>query len=143
MLLPITLTLAAVCALVNLWLAIRCVRIRFKNQTLHGDGANALLAQRMRAQANFIEYTPIFLVLTALVEMALGSSIWLWIVAAAYLAARIAHGFGMDMDRPNAWRASGALITWVMTAGLAIAALYAAYNATREVPAPPVLAARI
>ena len=143
MLLPISLTLAAACALVNLWLAVRCVRIRFKERALHGDAGHPLLAQRMRAQANFTEYTPILLILTALVELAIGSPLWLWIVAAAYAAARVAHGFGMDRANPNLLRAGGALITWAATAGLAAAALYAAYHATRETPAPPALAARV
>lgn len=142
MLLPITLTLAAACALINLWLAIRCAKIRISGKTLHGDGGDVLLARRMRAHANFIEYTPIILILTGLIELAVGSPLWLWIAAAAYIIARLAHGFGMDADRPTVWRAGGALITWVLTAGLAVAALYITYSATREVPAPPSMAAQ-
>ena len=141
MLLPITLTLAAACALINLWLGIRCVRIRIAGKALHGDGGNMLLGRRMRAHANFAEYTPIILILIGLVELAIGSPLWLWIVALLYVAARVAHGFGMDADKPNVWRAGGALLTWALTAGLAIAGLYIAYSATREVPAPPALAA--
>lgn len=70
MLLPITLTFAAACALLNMWLAIRCARFRVKDKILHGDAGNGLLAKRMRAHANFVEYTPIVLILFALVEMA-------------------------------------------------------------------------
>ena len=143
MLLPITLTLAAACAILNLWLATRCVGLRMANKTLHGDGGDQLLARRMRAQANFIEYTPIALILFALVELALGSPTWLWIAAATYAIARIVHPLGMDADHPTPWRAAGALLTWVVTVGLAMAALYAAYSATRAVPAPPALAAQV
>lgn len=64
MLLPITLTLAAACALINFWLAVRCARIRVGAKLLHGDSGNMLLARRMRAHANFIEYTPIVLILS-------------------------------------------------------------------------------
>lgn len=143
MLLPITLTLAAACALINLWLATRCVRIRLATKTLHGDGGNSLLARRMRAQANFIEYTPIVLILFALVELALGSPLWLWIGGCAFIVGRIVHPFGMDADQPTLWRAAGVLLTWAVTAALALAALYAAYSATRAVPAPPALAAQV
>lgn len=143
MLLPITLVLAAACALLNLWLAFRCVRIRVGSKTLHGDGGNPLLARRMRAHANFIEYTPITLILFALVELAIGSPAWLWAGAAAYAAARVAHGHGMDADHPTIWRAAGALITWVAMLALALVALYAAYSTTRSVPAPPDLASRV
>ena len=40
MLLPITLTFAAACALLNMWLAIRCARFRVKDKILHGDAGN-------------------------------------------------------------------------------------------------------
>ena len=143
MLLPITLTLAAACAFVNLWLATRCVRIRMSAKTLHGDGGNPLLAHRMRAHANFTEYAPLVLILFALVELALGSPLWLWIAACAFIIARVAHPIGMDGDSPSPARAVGALLTWVVMAGLAVAALYAAYSATRAVPAPPALAAQV
>lgn len=144
MLLPITLTLAAACALINLWLASRCVRIRMADKSaLHGDGGNPLLARRMRAHANFIEYTPMILILFALIEMALEASLWLWIGALLYVLARILHALGMDASGPSRPRAIGALLTWLIMAALAGAALYAAYHGTREVPAPPVMAASV
>jgi uncharacterized membrane protein YecN with MAPEG domain len=140
MLLPITLTLAAACALLNMWLATRCARIRIADKALHGDGGNSLLAKRMRAHANFTEYTPMTLILFGLVELAVGASTWLWGAALLFVLARIAHGFGMDAEKPTVWRAGGALLTWVVMVGLALAALYIAYGATREVPAPPAMA---
>ena len=143
MLLPITLTLAAACALLNLWLAIRCVRLRFAVKVLHGDGGDTRLMRRMRAQANFIEYTPIVLILFALTELALGASLWLWIGALIYVSGRVAHAFGMDIERPNAARAGGIMLTWAVLLVLAITALYAAYSGTRAVPAPPALAAQV
>lgn len=140
MLLPITLTLAAACALINLWLGLRCSRIRVAARVMHGDGGSTLLAKRMRAHANFIEYVPVTLILFALVELAAGASIWLWGAALVLVAARIGHAFGMDAEKPTLWRAGGALLTWLVMAGMAIAALYLAYGATREVPAPPAMA---
>lgn len=143
MLLPITLTFAAACALLNLWIATRCARIRIADKVMHGDSGNSLLARRMRAHANFIEYTPIVLILFVLVEMAAGASLWLWIAALVYVLARVAHAFGMDADAPTVWRAGGALLTWIVMAGMAITALTIAYGATRQMPVPPALAAQI
>jgi uncharacterized membrane protein YecN with MAPEG domain len=140
MLLPITLTLAAACAFLTFWLGVRCSKIRVKAQILHGDGGDALLGKRMRAHANFSEYAPIVLILTALVELAVGSSIWLWIAALAFVIGRIAHAFGMDSDKPGALRAGGILLTMLVMLGLAVAALVTAYQASREVPAPPAMA---
>lgn len=143
MLLPITLTFAAACALLNLWIATRCTRIRMSDKVLHGHDGNALLARRMRAHANFIEYTPIVLILLALIEMAVGASLWLWIAVLVYVVARVAHAFGMDADQPTVWRAGGILLTWVIMIGLSIAALTIAYGATHAMPVPPVLAAQV
>jgi uncharacterized membrane protein YecN with MAPEG domain len=142
MLLPITLTFAAACALLNLWLAIRCARFRIRDKVLHGDAGHGLLGKRMRAHANFVEYTPIVLILFALVELATGASLWLWIGALVYVGARVAHAFGMDADKPTALRAGGALLTWGVMLVMAIAALDIAYMATQELPAPPVMAVR-
>lgn len=143
MLLPITLTFAAACALLNLWIATRCARIRIADKVLHGDAGNALLARRMRAHANYIEYTPIVLILFLLVELAVGASLWLWIGALVYVAARVAHAFGMDADVPTLLRGGGAMLTWIVMIAMAITALTIAYTATREVPAPPALSAQV
>lgn len=143
MLLPITLTLAAASALLNFWLATRCSRIRVDEKVLHGDGGNPLLMKRIRAHANFIEYTPITLILFALVELALGVSLWLWIAALLFILARVAHAFGMESEKPNAGRMVGILLTWVVMLGMAVTALYAAYNGTRTLAAPPSLAAHV
>jgi uncharacterized membrane protein YecN with MAPEG domain len=140
MLLPITLTLAAACALINFWLAARCTTFRVKG-ILHGDGGNAMLAKRMRAHANFTEFAPIVLILFLVVELAVGASLWLWIAAAVFALARIAHAIGMDADKPTPWRAGGIMLTVVIMLGLAVTALYIAYNATRTIPAPPAMAA--
>lgn len=140
MLLPITLTLAAACALLNMWLATRCARIRIADKALHGDGGNSLLAKRMRAHANFTEYVPMTVILFGLVELAAGASVWLWGAALIFVLARIGHGLGMDADKPTVWRGAGAMLTWVVMVGLAVVALTIAYGATREIPAPPAMA---
>src|SRR3546814_13312874 len=58
-----------------MWLGFRCTRIRIASQVMHGDGGSAMLARRMRAHANFIEYVPVTLILFGLVELAVGASI--------------------------------------------------------------------
>lgn len=143
MLLPITLTLATVATLLNIWLGARISRLRISEKVMHGDGGCTLLAKRMRAQANFVEYAPFVLILFALVEMALGSSTWLWILALVFVLARVAHAFGMDSDRPNPWRAGGIMLTLLVMIILSGAALYAAYGSMAEVEAPPAFAAHI
>src|SRR5690606_14670185 len=96
MILPITLTITGAAALLNVWLGWRCGQVRTREKILIGDGGNPLLIARMRAHANFVEYTPIVLILIGLIELAEGTSPWLWAVGVVYVLARICHAFGMD-----------------------------------------------
>ena len=125
--LPITLVMAGVSALISLWLGIRVSQLRIKHKVLVGDGGNDLVRSRMRAHANFTEYAPIFLILVAAIELARGSPTWLWIVAAIFILARLAHPFGMDKPRPHPLRMIGATVTWVVLAGLAAYAIAIGY----------------
>lgn len=72
--LPISLAFAGVFALFNLWLAYRCVRIRLSGPGGVGDLGIPVLQARMRAHANFVEYTPFVLILMALLEYSGGST---------------------------------------------------------------------
>ncbi|RXD03524.1 MAPEG family protein [Sphingomonas sp. UV9] len=134
MILPVTLTIAAAAAVVNLWLAFRIVTIRLKDKVLLGDNGDTLLQGRMRAHANFTEYAPFILILLGLIELAGGSTLWLWIAGVVFVIARIAHAFGMDRTTSSPARAGGALATWALMALLAVWAVAIAYQAN-AVPA--------
>lgn len=125
--LPITLIFAASAALINIWLSIRIGRTRGAHKVGHGDGGVPILQRRMRAQLNFIEYTPIVLILCLLVELAYGPSIYLWATAALYILARVAHGIGMDAEVGGWPRSVGIIVTLLVSLGLALAALWAGY----------------
>jgi uncharacterized protein len=126
--LPITITMAGAAALLNLWMAMRIGSLRHKHKVSIGDGGNEALIARMRAQANFIEFTPIFLILLGLIELAEGSMIWLWVVAILYVLARIAHVFGMDRLQGSPLRTAGAAVTMLSTIVLAVYALSIPYR---------------
>lgn len=124
--LEITLVVAAAATLLNIWLAMRVGRMRTAHKVSVGDGGNDAVIRRMRAHANFTEYTPFFLILLGLIELATGSSIWLWIVAIVYVLGRIAHAFGMDGI--GRLRMIGTMTTLLVLLGLAIWALVIAYS---------------
>lgn len=136
MVLPITLTFAAAAALLNIWLAMRVGRVRQSQKVLHGDGGNSFLIQRMRAQANFVEYTPFVLILTGVIELALGSQSWLWILVLLYIIARVLHAFGMDSNSLSKLRMVGIITTFLVTLILAATAVYAAYGTAQAGQAP-------
>ena len=129
MILPVTLTIAAACGVLNIWLAVRLVRGRVRGKVLVGDGGDPALLSGMRAHANFIEYAPIVLILMGLIELARGPLVALWVIGALFVLARIAHPLGMTRSAPNPLRAGGALVTWMVTLGLAGWALAIALDA--------------
>jgi uncharacterized membrane protein YecN with MAPEG domain len=138
MILPITLTIAAAATLMNVWLALRAGRVR--RPPVPGDGAvdpkitARMRAQANRAQSNFTEYTPFFLILLGLIELAKGSALWLWGVSIAYILARLIHAFGMDRPGPNRLRSTGLWMTFAVLVGLAAYALAIPYLAGPMLP---------
>lgn len=99
-------------------LSIMVVRQRLRLKVMLGDGDGALeteaLRTAMRVQANFVEYVPLTLLLLSGMAMA-GANCLLTIGLSALLViARILHPIGMYRPSPNAFRASGALLTWLV-----------------------------
>jgi uncharacterized protein len=140
MILPITLTAAGAAALINFWLAMRIGRIRTGHKIFMGDGGNEPLIAAMRAQSNFVEYTPFILILIGLIELATGTSTWLWIVSGVYLLGRVAHGFGMTDSLPKG-RMIGTIVTFLTLLGLAIYAITIPYLSGPQVMATDVIQA--
>jgi uncharacterized protein len=123
--LHISLLAAGFAALIALWLGWRCIAVRISDRIIHGDGGNALMARRMRAQANFTEYTPVGLLVVLVLDLA-GQDGWLLAgTALAFLLGRVLHAIGMDGDGENWPRKLGMmltlfmLVTWAVWASLA------------------------
>ncbi len=134
--LPISLTIAAGAALINLWLSMRVGRVRGQEKVWVGDGGNERVTRRMRAHSNFVENTAFVLILLALVELGLGSSVWLWGAGSLYLIGRVLHPLGMD---GMMWaRMAGTIITMLVQLGLAITAVAAVYMTPMGVTATTV-----
>jgi len=119
--LPITLSTAGATALIALWLALRTGGVRQKAKVSIGDGGDAALICRMRAQANFTEYAPFILILIALIEFCTGTSTWLWVASVAFLVARILHPLGMDGMKYG--RMVGTGVTFLLLVGLGLYAI--------------------
>jgi len=128
MLLPITLTMAGAATLINVWLSWRCGQVRHARKILTGDGGDPLMTARMRAQGNFVENAPFFLILLGLIEYARGPMTWLWLVGIAFLLARLLHAYGMDQLKSNLPRSIGAGVTLAVLIGLAGYALALPYG---------------
>ena len=125
--LPVSLLAAAAAFLLNIWLGARVSALRRDLKVSVGDGGHEPLLRRMRAQANFIEHAPFFLILLAALELSGANPIGLALVSTVFLLARIAHGYGMDGGSLTRWRAYGmissAIASLVLTAWAVICAV--------------------
>lgn len=118
--LPITLSAAAAAAVLNFWLSTRIGLVRRAHLVAHGDGGHVQLSRRMRAQTNFVEYTPFILILCAAIELAGRGGLPLSLAMALYMLARVAHAIGMDGDGVPKTRQVGISVTFLTLLGLAI-----------------------
>jgi uncharacterized membrane protein YecN with MAPEG domain len=104
---PVTLATAAAAVAVNTWLGGRISLLRRDLKVSVGDGGHEPLLRRMRAQANFIENAPFFLILLGGLELS-GANRWgLGALAIVFLLGRVAHGYGMDGGALQHWRRDG------------------------------------
>ncbi len=107
----ISLLSIALAALINLWLSFRCGAARGKTKILHGDGGDSVLQRHMRAHSNFVEYTPIALLLILVLELNEQQGWLLGLTALLFLLGRVLHAFGMQADKPSMPRMVGMLTT--------------------------------
>jgi hypothetical protein len=138
MILPMTLTMTVALTLLNIWLARRVGHMRTAHKVWIGDGGVEPLVARMRAQANFIEWAPFFLILLAGIELARGQLVWVWALASLFVVARILHAVGMDRPHPNKLRIIGTLASALVVLTLAVYAIILVYqdHMERMRPAP-------
>ena len=89
-----------------------------------GHGDNAMLERRIRAHGNFIENVPTFLIGLLLLELMIGSGLWVLILGAVVVVARLSHAIAlMANSGGTAGRLIGTLgtvIPTVVTAGYLI-----------------------
>lgn len=128
MLLPVTLCTAAAAAILAIWLMIRVGQVRNSESVSVGDGGNDKVLRRMRAHANFIESTPLLLVLVAAIEISDKGGAWLPYVAGLFIIGRVLHAFGMEENGLAKGRFIGTIITLLSLLGLAIYAVLVAMH---------------
>jgi hypothetical protein len=125
---PITLLTAAAASLLNNWLGYRIAQHRHEFKVSVGDGGHEPLLRRMRAQANFIENAPFFLILLGGLELSGGNQLALAGIAAIFILARIAHPIGMDGGNLAIWRRNGIMASTFATVALTVWATVCAFE---------------
>lgn len=127
--LTITAIYASLAGLLLLVLSFRVVRWRRKLSVGLGDGGQESLLRAQRAQANFIEYVPIALILLAAAESQ-GLSGWLLQTTGTVLVlARLLHAWGLSQSSGRSFgRYWGTLLTWVVILALSLANIFASIS---------------
>ena len=106
---PLYIGLAAILLIV---LSVNVMRLRWRHKVGIGDGGHDDLARAIRAQGNFIEYTPIALLLLLCVDL-VGDAKWIvHALGIALIVGRAAHGYGLSR---NANESLGRLVGMILT----------------------------
>lgn len=109
--LPVTSLLAGAALLFLLLLSFPVANHRRANKLSAGDGGDEKFNRLIRAQANFIEYTPLAIIGIGLLEMNSFPQLWVCIFAAILAAARVLHAIGLIWNVIIA-RMLGAILTF-------------------------------
>ena len=124
---PITSLYAVALAMVLLALFMNVTLKRSALGQSIGDGGNVDLHERIRKHGNFVEWTPMVLILMALAEANQVSAIALHAAGIMLLVGRVLHPFGLKADAPThplrIAGNSGAMLATVVLVAMLIRAL--------------------
>jgi len=102
-------------------LSVRALLTRRRLQIAVGDDGNIEMKRAMRVHANFIEYTPIAILLIYFLEQAVGSVIWIHVLCVALLVGRAVHAYGVSQVKENLrFRVIGMALTLFVIASSSI-----------------------
>jgi hypothetical protein len=124
--LKVTAVSAALLGLLLVALATRISQLRVRHKVPWGDGGNPALLRAIRAHGNTAEYAPLFLLLALVYELAAGATAFLVASCAAFVLARLVFTAGLLGHGLHSLRMLGALLTYLLLAGLALAVLWKA-----------------
>ena len=120
MFLPITTLSACVLTVLLFVLSMRVVRVRRSERVVLGSDGSELLLRRVRGQANLTEYGPIGIFLVFLAEIQSANVYALALLASAFLAGRLMHGYAFSFtDGSMRLRVLGMQFTLLSLLGLA------------------------
>lgn len=127
--LPVTSLFAALLTLLYIVLAVRIIRLRWKERVGLGTGESQPLNVAVRVHGNFAEYVPLGLVLMALMELAGATAQFLFFIGGLLFVARIFHAIGLTKSvGVSIYRTIGVLGTFgmlILSAGFLIGVVLA------------------
>ncbi|MBX2869736.1 MAG: MAPEG family protein [Acidiferrobacterales bacterium] len=110
-------------------LSVRTLLLRRKLKIGIGDNDNVELKRAMRVHANFIEYTPLAILLIYFLEQTGGYSVWIHVLCIALLAGRIIHAYGVSQIKEDLrFRVVGMALTFLVILSTSVRLLFAAIS---------------
>ncbi|OSQ32290.1 MAPEG family protein [Thalassospira sp. MCCC 1A03138] len=91
---PLTVFVTGIFALMLIALSLNVSLRRRDLKLARGDGGDEALQRRVRAHGNFIENAPFCIFVVLALEAVLATSGIIWLVAGAFIIARILHAWG-------------------------------------------------
>ncbi|SNY92725.1 hypothetical protein SAMN04515647_2996 [Cohaesibacter sp. ES.047] len=92
-----TVLYAGLLALLFVGLSARVIQGRYRYRVALGDGGQDDMQRRIRSHGNFVEYTPMFLILLALVEYHGLPSLAVHGLGSLFLVGRLSHAYGVGV----------------------------------------------
>jgi uncharacterized membrane protein YecN with MAPEG domain len=118
----------AISAIILIFLSIKIIQNRRSSKISIGDEGDDFLQRKIRAHGNFIEYTPIFLIMLILVEMAGLNKYFIHFFGIIFIAGRISHAYGITVaeikNRNFIFRQVGMFFTFFCLSSLALILLF-------------------
>ena len=131
----ISLLIASLHVLLYIMLSLRVVLHRKGHNIGVGTGGDAVLTRKVRVHGNFGEYVPLALLMLALLELAAINTTLLWTFGIALLLARVLHAIGLGGSSGYSFgRFSGALLTFITLAAMALVGIWRFVAAAMIVP---------
>jgi uncharacterized membrane protein YecN with MAPEG domain len=118
----------ALSAIILIFLSIKIIQNRRASKIALGNQGDDFLHRKIRAHGNFIEYTPIFLIMLLLVEMAGLNKYFVHFFGIIFMVGRITHVYGIMIAEVRAknflFRQAGMFCTFFCLSSLALILLF-------------------
>lgn len=121
---PATAVLTALCALLLVFLSTHISVLRVRHKVSIGDGGVNPLLRAVRLHGNTAEHVPIFLLLSLVYELSVGTTTFLLAVSASFVLGRLLFTWGMLTKTFTRRRQIGAMATYLTQLILALALLW-------------------
>jgi len=115
---------AALLGLILIFLSVKIIQNRRSAKISLGDKGDSFLQSKIRAHSNFIEYTPIFLIMLILVEIGGLNRYFIHLFGIIFIVGRASHAYGIIVseirNRNFLFRQAGMFCTFFCLGSLAL-----------------------